>query len=61
MQCLIWQVKLELIPDPDVYIFFEKGMRGGVYYISNRYSKVNNQYLKSYEPKEEWKHIHRHK
>ena len=25
----------------DIYIFFEKSMRGGVSYISNRYSKVN--------------------
>ena len=38
-------------------IFFEKGMRGGVSYISNRYSKANNKYLKSYDPKQESKHI----
>ena len=42
------KVKLELISDPDMYIFFEKGMRGGVSYISNRYSKANNRYLKFY-------------
>ena len=47
------KVELELIADPDIYIFFEKGMRGGVLYISNRYSKANNKYLKSYEPKQE--------
>ena len=45
------KIKLELISDPDMHIFFEKGMRGGVTYISNRYTKVNNKYLKSYEPK----------
>ena len=50
-------VKLELISDPDMYIFFEKGMRGGVSYISNRYSKANNKYLKSYDPKQESKYI----
>ena len=29
------KVKLELIPDPDMYIFFEKGMTGRVSYVSN--------------------------
>ena len=43
------KVKLEFIPDPDMYIFFEKGTRGGVSYISNRYSKAKNRYLKSYD------------
>ena len=43
------KVKLELISDLDIYIFFEKGMRGGVSYISNRYRKANNKYLKSYD------------
>ena len=40
-----------------MYIFFEKGTRGRISYISNRYSKANNKYLKSYDPKEESKHI----
>ena len=40
--------------DPDMYIFSEKAMRGGV---SNRYSKVNNEDLKSYDSKQEWEHI----
>ena len=44
------KVKLELISDLDMYIFFEKGMRGGVSYISNRYGKASNKYLKSYDP-----------
>ena len=26
-------------------------------FVSNRYSKANNKYLKSYDPKEESKHI----
>ena len=35
---LSWDAKLELelIVNPDMKIFFEKGMRGGVSYISNR-------------------------
>ena len=32
-------------------------MRSGVSYISNRCSKANNKYSKSYEPKQESKHI----
>ena len=37
--------------------FLKKCTRGGISYISNRYSKSNNRYLKSYEPKQESKHI----
>ena len=40
-----------------MYLFFEKGMRGGVSYISKRYSKANNKYLKFYDPKQESKYI----
>ena len=50
-------IKLELISDPFIYIFFEKGMRGEVSSISNRYSKANNKYLKSYDAKQESKHF----
>ena len=52
------KVKLELIPDPDMNMFFKKGIRGGACYISNRYSKANNKYLKFYDPKQESKHIY---
>ena len=53
----ITKVELELIPDPDMYLFFEKGMTGGVSYISQRYSKANNKYLKYYDLTQESKHI----
>ena len=36
------KINLELIPDPEMFIFFRKGTRGGVSYISNRYNKVKN-------------------
>ena len=51
------KMELELNPDPNMCIIFEKGRRGGIFYISNGYSKVNNQRLKSYDPKQESKHI----
>ena len=40
---MLKMTKIELIPDPDFYTFFEKGTRGG---ISERYSKPNNKYSK---------------
>ena len=53
----IIKVELEFIPDPDTYIFFQKGTRGGVFHISNRYSKANNKYLKCCDSKQESRHI----
>ena len=45
----------ELIQDPDIYIyiyiFYEKSTTGGLSYISNKYRKANNKYLKSYDSK----------
>ena len=35
------KVELELIPDRDMYIFFEKGTGGIISYIFNRCSKAN--------------------
>ena len=51
------KIKRELITDPDMYIFLEEVTSGGISYISNRYSKANKKYLKSYDRKEESKHI----
>ena len=53
----ITKIELELIPDSDMYIFFEKGTRCRISYISNRYSKASNKYFKSHNPKQESKHI----
>ena len=50
------KIEFELIPDLDMYVFFEKGKRGGIYNIYNRYSQANNKCLSSYDPKQESKH-----
>ena len=46
------KIELEFISDGDVYLLFEKDMRGGVSDISKRYSKANTKYLKAYNPKQ---------
>ena len=43
-------VKLERIVDIDMYLFIENGLRGGISYIAKRYGRVNNKYMKSYDP-----------
>ena len=51
------KVELGLISDADMYLFFEKGMRDRVSYISKRYSIPNKKYLKSHNPKQESNYI----
>ena len=40
------KVEFELISDADMYLYFEKDMRDSVSYISKRYNRANNRYLK---------------
>ena len=47
-------IKLELMTDIDMFQFIEKGMRGGVSYIANRYG---NKYMKEYDEKAPSKYI----
>ena len=43
-------VKLDLIQDPDMLLFIEKGIRGGISTITHRYAKANNPYIpKTYD------------
>ena len=51
----IRKINLELISDSGMFISFEKDARGGISYISKRYSKANNKYLKSFDPKQKSK------
>ena len=50
-------IKLELMTDIDMFQFIEKGMRGGISYIANRFGSANNKYMKEYDDKAPSKYI----
>ena len=50
-------IELQLIDNIDMHLFIEKGMRGGISYISKRYSKANNVYMNDYDEAKETVYI----
>ena len=53
----ITKFELELISDDNMYLFFEKAMIDGFFYISKISSKASNKCLKYFDPKQESKHV----
>ena len=54
----VTKVELELLSDMGMLLMVEKGIRGGISMISNRYGKANNKYMgKSFKDKEPSKYI----
>ena len=49
--------KLELLTDYNMYLFIEKGMRGGISTEMQRCSKANNPYLHDCDPQKETSYI----
>ena len=50
-------VELEKIADIGMYLFIEKGLRGGISYIAKRYNEAYNKYIKNYYPTKLSKYI----
>ena len=51
------KIKLDLISDIDMYLFIEKGLRGGLSIITHRKATANNKFMKNYDPKKPSKQI----
>ena len=49
MQCKNDWYQAKKIVDLDMYLFIDKGLRGGISYITKRYAETNNKYIKNYD------------
>ena len=45
----ITRLELDPITDPDMLMFFERQVRGGISMITTRYAEANNKYMKEYD------------
>ena len=43
------KIELEKISNADIHLFVERGMRGGICYVSKMYSKANNEFCPDYD------------
>ena len=50
-------INLELLSNVDMLLMIEKGIRGGISIISNRYGKANNKYMKDFNKSELFKYL----
>ena len=53
----ITSIELEQISNIDMYLFIEKGLRGGNSYLCKGFSEANNKYMKNYDPTKPPKYI----
>ena len=51
------KVEFEHVPDAEMHLLLDKVMKNEGCYVSKRYNKAKNKFLKSYNPKQESKHI----
>ena len=53
----ITKVELDLLNDPEMLLFFERGIRGGISTICHRLRNANNKYMKDFNPQKPSKFI----